>query len=276
MTLLESYEVTLDTGTIVVIENPSIFVKLGQLFIRKISGKPDTMTVHTNHATILDKGTSFFVRVPRSDSAQVFVAEGAVTVSPNGGPPWPDMVYRAGEGGTFVGDRPPVRMRVPQSTINAELSWVRRVDDLTRVRMPKLDSLTENQARDALSRVGLKVLFVQKKITGAAAPGYVIEQSPLAGEYASRGSFVTFVVEDQPKPSRPSGETPTATPPRSCTVPNIMNLSEAAAIKAITDAGYRARRQGEGGDYVSKQSPVASEPTPCLRTIVYNMGRRIL
>lgn len=275
MTLLESYEVTLDTGTVIIIENPTIFVKLGQLFIRKLLGKPDSMTVHTNHATILDKGTSFFVRVDNDDRAQVIVVDGAVTVSPRNGASWPERVYRAGEAATLIGTNEPVSTRVPASAIEAEMTWVRRVDALTRVRMPRLDSLTESQARDALSRIGMRVLFVLQKTTGTATPGHVIEQTPTADSWAPAGSFATLVIEGKPRPTTEPRDSISRVTTRVCTVPDVMNHTEEEAVKLITDAGYSARRTAGRAEYVAQQSLSPGTREPCGRVVAYTMAFRI-
>ena len=63
ITFRAGYEVTLDTATSVVVENPSIFVRFGQLFLRKLGIARDTFPVRTGHVSIVDSSTSFIVKV---------------------------------------------------------------------------------------------------------------------------------------------------------------------------------------------------------------------
>ncbi|MDQ3243764.1 MAG: FecR family protein [Gemmatimonadota bacterium] len=237
MTLLESYEVTLDTGTIIIIENPSVFVRLGQLFIRKLTGSRDSMVVHTKHSTILDKGTSFFVRVPREDSSQVFVAEGAVSVTSRSGVVWPRMTYAAGEGGTFVGARAPIRMRVAPAALSVELSWVQRVDSVKRIRRSLIDPRYETPSQPVVRQ--------PSPVEGYPTP---VTRPP------TRGEAVTT---------------------RICRVPDIINRPETEALKLITAAGYVARRRGDSGDYVATQSPERNSSAPCGESMTYTMTTRV-
>jgi hypothetical protein len=286
-TLLSDYEITLDTGTVIIIENPSIFVRLGQLFIRKLTGGGEPAVVHTNHTSIIPSGTAFFVKAVSDESAQLLVADGSATASPRGAEGWAPVDYPAMYKGIFRGSDRPIKTQATSAELERELSWVRRVDALTRVRMPRLDSLTEADARAALSRVGLRVLWVRTRTTGAAASGRVIEQSPSAGAYAPVNSWVTLVVEGAP-PQREGGagarapESPSVSRARTdvlrrvCTVPDIRNKSERDALKLLSDAGYSGRlRSYSGRDYVATQSTNPGEHPACGSTIEYTMAANI-
>ncbi|MEO8451677.1 MAG: PASTA domain-containing protein [Gemmatimonadota bacterium] len=195
ITFRAGYEVTLDTATSIVVENPSILVRFGQVFLRKLGIARDTFPVRTGHVSIVDSSTSFIVKVLRDDSAVVVVDEGVAVVRPRTGT-WVPIRYHALQGGTFRGSEPPGRWTpVSREQFNLNLRWVRRVDSLTRVVMPRLDSLSEADARTVLDRAGLKVGEVLSKATGRAAAGTVIDQSPAAGERVARYTRVTFSIE---------------------------------------------------------------------------------
>ena len=237
LTLLQSYEVTLDTGTVIIIENPSIFVRLGQLFIRKLTGHSDSIAVHTNHTTILDKGTSFFVRVRSDDFAQVFVADGAVTIAPRSGGDWSPRTLGAGQGATFNGASAPSRMEGTAAVLNAELSWVRQVDSLIRAGVPRVDAPPR----------------VRPPGRDARTPQVIPAPPPAV---------------DRPTLVRPDST-------RVCRVPDVSNRSEPEARKLIAAAGYVPLREGVAGDYVARQTPAAQERTPCGKRVVYFMASNI-
>ncbi|HZQ26919.1 MAG TPA: PBP1A family penicillin-binding protein [Acidimicrobiales bacterium] len=82
-----------------------------------------------------------------------------------------------------------------------------------------------DQAEAALSRDGFQAVRLLKP-SDQYPPGYVIDESPAAGSQAPGGSAVTVTV---------------ASGPASATVPDELDATEAAAVKAITDAGLVAK-----------------------------------
>jgi penicillin-binding protein 1A len=117
------------------------------------------------------------------------------------------------------------------------------------------------QAEQALARDGFRA--TRKLIASDEyPPGYVVDQTPAGGAMAPGGSAVTLLVSNGPS---------------SATVPDVLDRSEADAVKAITDAGLKAKvvRQaepkspGSGGrkGKVWKQSPQGDTRTNLGTTV---------
>ena len=270
MTFAAGYEVTLDTGTAIYIENPSIFLRWGRAFIRRLTGTPDTLDVHTRHATLHDVGTAYVVTA-LPDSTTVRVESGSVVATTRIATTQPRTRYDALEGGVIAEGRAPRRMgSVSRLRLDEELSWVRRVERLTTVLVPQLDSMTEADARDALKRAGLRTLFVTRRTTGRYAPGRVVESTPGASEKVKPGTYVNLVLEQAPKRDdalqRPGAA--------QCTVPVITNMSRKEAESALNRAnlgGEMLRRIGER-DIVSSQVTRAGTRVPCGTVVQYVWG----
>ena len=264
VTFEAGYEVTLDTNTAIFIENPSVFLRIGQAFIRKLLGQrpaSDTtkLDVHTPQATLHDAGTEYLVSVNRG-ATDVSVLTGAVEAASRVSA-WRAR-YSALERGRIDSTRGQRMPPLSREALEAELRWVRRVDRLTKIAVPRLDSMTEAQARAALERVGLRVLFVLQRETSDFAPGLVIEQSPVAGANAAPGTYVTLTVAKEPPSSQ-------------CTVPNIIEKKEAEAKRLLEAARLRGevtQRIGEI-DVVTSQSARAGSRVRCGSVVQYTWGR---
>lgn len=258
------YEVTLDTSTAIYIENPSIFLRIGQAFIRKLRGAPDTLTTRTPQAVLHDAGTEFLVTVTPNVTT-VRVAEGAVDAEARDGD-YPTVRYSAFEQGEIGAGRGPQRMpRLGRAELDAQLRWVRQVERITKIPVPRLDSMTEAQARAALERVGLRVLFTTQRETADYAPGLVIEQTPSAGDSVAPGTFINLVLAKEGARAV-RGQ---------CTVPNITGKKEIEAkrlLEAARLAGQSTERIGEI-DVVTSQREKAGSLVRCGSVVHYTWGR---
>ncbi len=265
MTFAAGYEVTLDTGTAIYIENPSIFLKWGRAFIRRLTGTPDTLDTHTRHATLHDVGTSYVVSVT-PEVTTVRVETGVVAARMRGdSSPWTE--YGALEGGQIrVGQRPTRTARISADQMEQELRWVRRIDQISNIVVPQLDSMTERDARSALDRAGLRVLFVTHRTTGRYAPGRVIESTPGAGQKTKPGTYVNLVLEKAAARD---------TQARQCRVPTITDMPEKTALALLARANLRGEaisRVGER-DIVTTQQEKSGTMIACGSVVHYTWGQ---
>ncbi|HBT95422.1 MAG TPA: hypothetical protein DEB24_04735, partial [Coriobacteriia bacterium] len=127
------------------------------------------------------------------------------------------------------------------------------------VGIPNVIGQTEAAAKEALEAAGFKCVVGGSEYSDDTA-GTVINQRPLGGNTAAKGTEVTITVSKGPEP------------PAKVTVPNVIGMTEAAAKKAIEDAGlvcvvgqseHNSRPSGEvinqspsGGTSVDKGSTV--------------------
>ena len=256
------YEVTLDTSTAIFIENPSVFLRIGQAFIRALTGNrapTEKLDTHTPQATLHDRGTEYLVTVG-GQGTDVSVVTGAVEATSRDGR-WSGVTYTARQQGRIDTQRGPLPMqRLSEGQLQSRLAWVRRVEEITKVPVPPVDGMTERAARSALQRAGFGVMFVLHRETDAVAPGLVVEQSPRAGETAAPGSYVTLTLAK-------------ALPAQTCTVPNIVNMTEANAKRALEGARLNGQRTkfDRGATGVTSQDPKQGSRVPCNSTVSYQM-----
>ena len=127
--------------------------------------------------------------------------------------------------------------------------------------MPKLDSMTEAQARSAAERAGLRVMFVTHREEAGRAPGTVVDQTPSAGESAAPGTYINLVLAKESK--------------KECTVPNITEKGGAEAKRLLEAArltGQPTRDDGEM-DVVTSQTEKAGSKVQCGSVVHYRVGR---
>jgi eukaryotic-like serine/threonine-protein kinase len=102
------------------------------------------------------------------------------------------------------------------------------------VAVPALVGQTEQEARAALQRVGLRANVV--RVPSAEPPGSVVDQNPLSGARIPRGSRVRLNVSIG---SPSSGSTQTVPTTAEATVPNVVGQTEVAARRTLQEAGFR-------------------------------------
>ena len=117
------------------------------------------------------------------------------------------------------------------------------------VAVPDLSNMTADQARNALSKVGLKYEAGAAEHSDTVKESHVLRQSPGAGEKVAKGSTVTYVLS--------AGEDTTA-------VPNVVGQGEGAAQSALTNAGFTVTVDYQSSADVAEglvisQSPAANE-----------------
>ncbi|MEO8562250.1 MAG: PASTA domain-containing protein [bacterium] len=262
VTFAAGYEVTLDTSTAIYIENPSIFLRIGQAFIRKLIGgraSSDTakLDTHTPQVTLHDAGTEFLVTVS-GEATDVRVVSGVVEASSRDGR-WSGVRYTARQQGRIETQRGRLPMQpLTDGELVTRLAWVRRVEAITKVAVPRVDAMAEDAARATLQRAGLRVLFVLHRETDAVPPGQVVEQSPTAGELAAPGTYVTLTLAKAVRTAM-------------CTVPDIVGRSEVDAKKLLDGAKLRGQsaRHDPNATTVRSQELAKGTRVACGTTVKY-------
>ncbi|HEV7992848.1 MAG TPA: PASTA domain-containing protein [Gemmatimonadaceae bacterium] len=265
VTFAAGYEVSLDTSTAIYIENPSIFLRIGQAFIRKLLGThtaADTarLDTHTPQATLHDAGTEYLVSVG-GQGTDVRVVSGAVDASSRDGR-WAGVRYSAHQQGRITPQGQRITMQpLTDRELDAQLVWVRRIEAITKVAVPSVDGMTENAARATLGRAGFSVLFVLHRETDAVAPGLVVDQSPSAGQLSAPGTYVTLTLSKAVRKA-------------TCTVPNIVRKSEPEAKRLLEAAKLRGEvvgRDRTGRTVVSQEIKEGSR-VDCGTAVRYTVG----
>lgn len=245
----DAYEVTLGPATDVVLENPSIFVKIGKVFyeIRKqLEEIREELEVESEFTTAGAEGTAFLFSVAPDDEVEVAVLEGIVRVSPKADTLWAPVVYGPREWGIIRGTRPPERL--PEMTpdeVESQIGWAREVELLTTVQVPSVMGMLEREARNALTEERLEIGSVRYQITGNAEAGAVISQEPPGGSAHRVGDPVDLVIEEA-----------------SVEIPNVTDRSLEQAERLLRRAGLELGTVTElpqegSGDVVLSQDPRA-------------------
>ncbi len=94
------------------------------------------------------------------------------------------------------------------------------------VRVPDVKGQSLSGAEGELTSAGLSVGAVTKRLTSSAAPETVLTETPAAGKSVKAGSKVDLVIAEAPK------EAP---------VPNVVGEDQAAAMKALKQAGFKTK-----------------------------------
>lgn len=268
VTFKAGYEVTLDTNTAIYIENPSIFLRIGQAFIRKVFGartSSDTakkLDTHTPQVSFTEVGTEYLVSVS-GQATDVMVVSGAVAASSRDGR-WPGVTYTARQGGRITQGGPLRIQPVSDRQLADQLRWVRRVEAITKVPVPNVGSMTEDAARTELQRAGLRESpYVMHRETADVAPGLVVDQSPGAGQTAAPGTYVTLTLAKAP-PTRSVPADSTRVLSR-CVVPDLYKKSETTAKAMLERARLRWTivSRDPNSSTVVKQDPASSTRVAC-------------
>ena len=82
LTIRPGYEVIVEPGSIISIENPSIFVTVGKLFLRKIKEASEKLRLNTRFTSAGVEGTEFIFEVLPDQSVRLTVLEGSVWIRP--------------------------------------------------------------------------------------------------------------------------------------------------------------------------------------------------
>jgi serine/threonine-protein kinase len=117
------------------------------------------------------------------------------------------------------------------------------------IKVPDVTGMTQTKAAATLADAGLKTGKITKVQSTGAPEGTVASQSPAAGEKVAKGSAVDLDVAGKPQP--------TASP---VAVPDVEGNSQAAAVAALSDAGFKVVVTNASSDNVPSGNVVSQAP----------------
>ena len=82
LTIRPGYEVIVEPGSVISIENPSIFVTVGKLFLRKIREAGEALRLNTRFTSAGVEGTEFIFEVLPDQTVRLTVLDGSVWIRP--------------------------------------------------------------------------------------------------------------------------------------------------------------------------------------------------
>lgn len=110
LTIRPGYEVIVEPGTELSIENPSIFLKIGRLFLKKLRQAKEVLELKTEFVTAGVEGTEFVFEVLPDGTVHIAVLDGAVVVRPRQAG-WAPVTYLSGDEGFIRRGLPPGRVQ---------------------------------------------------------------------------------------------------------------------------------------------------------------------
>jgi len=96
LTLRAGYEVIVEAGSDIHIENPSIFVRVGKLILKSVRRVTEAIRLNTRFVSAGVEGTQFVFEVSSDDVVRISVLQGIVFVSPQTSG-WPRVTLTAGQ-----------------------------------------------------------------------------------------------------------------------------------------------------------------------------------
>lgn len=201
----------------------SIFVALGEVFVRVKKKLGSVFEVESDYGVAGVEGTEFIVSVRRGADYSCVTLEGKVKVrSANGG--WPARSVPARQEITVNSGSTPQQRTLNQVEYNALVNRVNHVERIYRpnsmqLLVPDVSGLMEADARRLLQSQNLTVGAVSGRITSRAKVGEVLAQNPAAGQRIKPRSSIQLEVEAQPT-----------------NVPNVTGNSLEAAVRALNGA----------------------------------------
>jgi len=106
LTLRAGYEVIVEPGSEISIENPSIFVRVGKLFLKRVRQTREALRLNTTFVSAGVEGTEFVFEVTRDGVVRLSVLEGSVFLRSRT-MAWDGATYGAGESVTIRAGAPP-------------------------------------------------------------------------------------------------------------------------------------------------------------------------
>ena len=223
LTLRAGWQVIFEPGTVANIENPSIFVKIGKLIIKKLQEVTEALTVNSEFASAGVEGTEFVFEVTPQHAVQISVLEGRVVVRSRQAR-WEAITYVAGEAGAIRAGLPPApKMLLDSAAVRNIRQHALEVERLVRPIVPRVTGLRAPAARDSLTTAGLRIESVVKVITRRVPAGTVVAIGPSGGTRLRPGDRVVLQVEDS-----------------SLVVPRVVGLPLLQAIDELRRAGFAA------------------------------------
>ncbi len=133
------------------------------------------------------------------------------------------------------------------------------------VKVPNLVGLSDSDARDTLSKLGLRADRQPDEPSDEYKKGVVFRQEPAEGDEVAPDSAVQFTVSS----GRPNQ-----------TVPNVVGKTRSAAEKALRDKGFKVKVDTATSDSVAEGNVISQNPTAGISaaagtnvTIVVSKGR---
>ena len=223
LTLRDGYEVIFEAGTEATIENPSIFVKIGKLIVKKLKEVKEKLTVNSEFASAGVEGTEFVYELTRDQTVHIAVLEGRVTVHARGGG-WDSVTYTAGTTGTIRAGNPPSRMgRLDSASVRAIRQRIDAVENAARPVVPDLRGQREDAAAPALQARGFALGSVTRVVTRGVPAGIIVSTRPGAGAVRRSGDRVSVQVADS-----------------ALVVPNVLGRPMYDAFRVLSVAGFPA------------------------------------
>lgn len=134
LTLRAGYEVIVEPGTDLSIENPSIFVRVGKLILKSIRRVTQAIRLNTRFVSAGVEGTRFVFEVSRDDVVRISVLEGIVFVTSRNAA-WARVTIPAGQVLVIRDGVPPGNLQGLSSEVSrATTDRIATVEQATRYR----------------------------------------------------------------------------------------------------------------------------------------------
>jgi len=234
----------------------SIFVKLGEVFVRVTKKLREKFEVESEYGVAAVEGTEFIVSVHKGSDYRCVTLQGQVEVRSAKGK-WPSRRIRAKQELTLNSGSMPMERTLDQTEYN---SLIRRVNNIERIYrpnsvqllVPDVSGLMESEARRTLQAQNLAVGTVVGRVTSRAKIGEVLSQTPAAGQRIRAGASVQLEVEAQPT-----------------TVPNVTGINIDAATSGLQSARLkRGTVTSEISGQRSAGEVIRQQPLPGVRVPV--------
>lgn len=223
LTLAAGYQIILEPGTDITIENPSIFVRIGKLIVRTVQAVKEKLAVNGEFVSAGVEGTVFVYETTRDQTVQISVLEGRVTVHSKA-QGWDSVTYVGGEAGTIRAGNPPGRMRrIDPATARAIRQRIETVETAAHPVIPELRGQPEAAAQPVLQERGFVLGMVTRVVTRDFPAGIIVSTSPVAGTAGRAGDRVSVQVADS-----------------SLIVPPLLGRSFPEAVRTLAMAGFRS------------------------------------
>jgi serine/threonine-protein kinase len=145
--------------------------------------------------------------------------------------------------GAVISQNPEARTSVPpSSTVDLVVSQGRKL-----VAVPRVIGLTEEKARDAITKAGLTPEPLPDEYSTEVEVGVVFKQDPAAGAELPEGAAVQFTVS--------RGK-------RTATVPNVVGNTRSQAETTLRNAGFKVSVREQFNNEVAANKVVSQSPLP--------------